>query len=244
MKRSHKVKRLSPKKPKYKFVAYVLERGEDNRPVSTTPVASHEFESVSETGAMRTASEWFGKTWNLAGGAGPGDWYRSQSGRTACRDVYFGNLVICLSVVEPERDERLESFIAEVRVNLAAAQARYGDQFLETVGRFATYRMQQSAVTSLQGYITFPYPNEQTLKDFDLLYDLPHVPPILAEQMGRAKTELDEILGSEKRVKVNCPFCNQDQSCFLLRRKHGYSYRCHYCGEIVKLDRDRVWRGQ
>ena len=104
--------------------------------------------------------------------------------------------------------------------------------------------MQQSAVTSLQGYVTFPFPNEQTLQVFDLLYDLPHVPPILAERMGRTKTELDEILGSEKRVRVNCPFCNQDQSCFLLRRKHGYSYRCHHCGETVKLDRDRVWRGQ
>ncbi|MCQ3972417.1 MAG: hypothetical protein DPW09_03100 [Anaerolineae bacterium] len=244
MKRSPKAKSLPGKKPKYRFFAYVLERGEDNRPVSTTPVATYEFEAVSETGAMRTASEWFGKTWNLEGGAGPGEWQRSQSGRIACRDAYFRNLVICLSVVEPERDETLESFINEVRLDPAAAQARYGEQFLGTVARFVTYRMQQSAVTSLQGYVTFPYPNEQTLKDFDLLYDLSHVPSILAEKMGRTKPELDQILGSEKRVRVNCPFCNQDQSSYLLRRKNGYAYHCQYCGEIVKLDRDRVWRGQ
>ena len=125
MKRSNRVKSLPGKKPTYRFIAYVLKRGEDNRPVSTTPLASHEFESVSETGAMRTASEWFGKTWNVAGGAGPGDWHRSQSGRTACRDAYFGNLVICLSVIEPERNEPLESFISEVKMDPAVARARY-----------------------------------------------------------------------------------------------------------------------
>ena len=244
MKRSNKAKRLSGKKQKYRFIASVLERGEDNRPISTTPVATYEFEAVSETGAMRTASEWFGKTWNVTGGAGPGNWQRSQSGRIACRDAYFRNLVICLRVVEPDRDEALESFINQVRLDAVAAQTRYGEQFLETLTRFATYRMQQSAVTSLQGYVKFPHPNEQTLKDFDLLYDLPYVPPILAEKMGLTKTELDQILGSEKRVMVNCPFCNQDQSCYLLRRKNGYSYHCQYCGKIVKLDRDRVWRGQ
>jgi hypothetical protein len=235
---------LSHKKPKYRFIASVFERGEDNRPVFTMPVATYEFESVSETGAMRTASEWFGKTWNVAGGAEPGHWQRSQNGRIACREAYFLDLVICLSVVEPGRDESLEIFIDEVRRDPVAAQSRYGEQFLKTVARFATCRMQQSAVTSLQGYITFPYPNEQTVKDFDLLYDLPHVPSILAETMGRTKTELDQILGSEKRVWVNCPFCNQDQQCYLLRRKNGYAYRCQYCDEIVKLHKDRVWRGQ
>jgi hypothetical protein len=235
---------MANKKPTYRFVAYVCELDENNQPILDTPIATHQFEAVSEIGAMRGASQWFGKRWDVFGGAGQGNWSRSDDGRLACRDACFHNWAICLRVLGPERDEILERFIGEVRQDAVAAQARYSEKFLELVAKFATYRMQQSAVTSLKGYVKFPYPDEQTIKDFDLLYDLPHVPPVLAQAMDRPKKDLDGILGSEKMIMVNCPFCSQDQKIFLLRRKNGYFYRCQHCDEIVKLHKDRVWRGQ